>query len=201
MNNFHYLITKFNTNDNIETNASGLSIELRRLANILVNLKKTQETQKNLLLIDGLIKATVFEENLSLSAAFIEFMILNSQTLGILTTKEIELINLLKVHKNINFLRLNQNFRLVGLGEEKNNGNSNLMNLFERFNASTDFLKLFKRRNLKKLTTVVDSTNEEQKYLEKLKECLKQCIFIEVSRLAPEEKRKGRSELLQKFFK
>jgi hypothetical protein len=128
-------------------------------------------------------------------------MILNSQTLGILTTKEIELMNLLKVHKNINFLRLNEHYRLTKLCEEKKDVNPNLINLFERFNASNEFMKFFKRRNIKKSEIYHDSTGEEQKYLEKLKECLRQYFLIEVSTLIPEDKKKGKIELVKKFFK
>lgn len=202
LNSFQYLITKFNTNDNIETNASGLSIELRRLANILVNLKKSQESQRNLLLIDFLIKSTVFEENLALSVGFIEFITLNSQTLGILSTKEIELLNILKFQKNINFLKILDNHHLVKLNDEKNKINSNLINLLEKFNAPNEFLKFFKNRiERKKNDKTNDEPNEENKYLNRLKECLKYCMLLEVSPLETEEKAKSKAELLKKYFK
>lgn len=198
--NFHYLITKFNTNDNIETNASGFSLEIRKLSNILMNLKKNQEKQRNLLLIDGFIKSTVFEENLALSIAFIEYIILNSQTYGVFSTKEIDLINNLKIYSNINFLKILENHRLVNLREENLKNESNIITLLEKFIAPSKLIKLIKRKKEQKNEEKFEE-NLENKYLLRLKECLKELFILEVSSMKPEEKYKIKCEIIKKNFK
>lgn len=197
--NFHYLITKFNTNDNIETNASGLSIEIRKLSNILMNLKKNQEKQRNLLLIDGFIKSTVFEENLALSIAFIEYIILNSQTYGVISTKEIDLINNLKIYSNINFLKI-QNHHLFNLKEENLKNESNMITLLEKFIAPSKLIKLIKRKKEQKQEEKYEE-NIENKYLLRLKECLKELFILEISSMKTEEKYQIKSEIIKKYFK
>lgn len=177
-------------------------MELRKLSNILVNIKKNQDKQRNLLLIDGIIKSTVFEENLALSIAFIEFIILNSQTYGIFTTKEIELIHNLHIISNINFLKFIKNYELVNFNLNDGNKNeySNMLLLLEKFLAPSGLIGIFKKKTNQRKEMNIELP-KENKYLFRLKDCFKEIFILDVSNLKNEEKIKRKGDIIKKYFK
>ena len=120
--------------------------------------------------------------------------------MGIITTKEIQLINILSLHKNVNCLRINQEHKLIKFDGEINK-NSNLVNLLENFNAPNEFMKFIKKRKVLNEKNKEQKPDEENKYLIRLKECLKECFLLEISGLRPEEKLKIKSEIIKKYFK
>jgi len=97
-------------------------------------------------------------------------------------------------------LKINENYRLIKLNEELSK-NTNLISMLEKFNAPNEFMKNFKKQKEKKVNKTNDVPTEENKYLIRLKECLKLCFVLEVSPQKPEDKIKQKEEILKKYFK
>lgn len=200
LNSFHYLITKFTSNDNIESNSSGLSIEFRNLSNIILNAKNNSKSEKCLIFIDGIIKSTVFEENIALSMSFIEFLMLQSNSLMFIASSERELIKLSGFYRNIKAMEISGK-HVISKINEKIYDFSNLFRLIEKFDPLKRFLEIMKKQNPQK--GVLANFNfkvEENKYFNNLNDCAKQFFFL-ISRSNKQRIKEDIQNLIMDYFK
>lgn len=150
--------------------------------------------------IDGIIKSTVFEENIALSMSFIEFLMLHSNSLMFISSSERELIKLSNFYRNIKAMEISRNHVIAKMNENISDF-SNLFQLIEKFDPLKKFLEILKKQNPQKgVLANFKFKMEENKYFDNLNQCARQFFFL-ISRSNKEKLKEDIQNLIMNYFK
>ena len=209
------ILTKFNINDNLEINLSGLSAELKQISNIFSNIKKED---KYIILLDGVSKTTSNIENLVISYSAIEYLMMyNYNNFLIFATNEPELLKIKNHYKNVECLIfqddienliVKKNYKLNQLKSMKNyvsSSNLGFINLLKDVGFPTNFVCeiIEVKERLEKIKDIKKNDEEiiEENYLIMFKNLLKIFFEIKCSDENEDEKFKKIKELKNDYFK